>query len=77
MITPVLHVVYPNLYGVFNQTLKRGMKNLGIWPRFALEDSFADRYLAVNPIQLELASRLGLDLWTFDYLWWYIAPPRP
>ena len=56
------------------------MEALGIWPRNVQEDSFADQYEAVNPIQLELASQLGLDLWTFDYLWWYIvkhSSPRP
>jgi hypothetical protein len=79
-ITAVLHVVYPDRYGVFNETLKKAMEKLGIWPSNLPEGSFADQYLAVNPIQLKLARDLGIDLWTFDYLWWYVAPrtpPRP
>jgi hypothetical protein len=74
VITAILHVVYPDRYGVFNKTLKGAMETLGIWPGNVREDSFADQYIAVNPMQLELASQLGLDLWTFDYLWWYMAP---
>lgn len=80
VITAILHVVYPDRYGVFNATLKSAMEALGIWPRHLQDASFGDQYVAVNPIQLELASQLGLDLWTFDYLWWYIAksaPPPP
>jgi hypothetical protein len=76
VITPVLHLVYPKSYGVFNQTLEVAMKRLDIWPYFASNETFADKYLRPNPVQRELASRLGLDLWTFDYLWWYIAHPK-
>jgi hypothetical protein len=80
VITAILHVVYPDRYGVFNEMLRNAMGVLGIWPRNLREDAFADQYTATNPIQLELASELELDLWTFDYLWWYIvkrAPVRP
>jgi hypothetical protein len=66
VLTPILHVVYPDRYGVFNNLLKAGIKKLGIWPRKLSLAPFADRYEAVNPIQLELASQLGIDLWTFD-----------
>jgi hypothetical protein len=76
VITAVLHVVYPNRYAVCNETSKKAMGQLGIWPRDVPEDSFANQYLAANPIQLKLASALGTDLWTIDYLWWYLAPPR-
>jgi len=75
VMTAILHVVYPDRYGVLNETLKRAMAKLGLWPSTLPEDSLADQYVAVNPIQLELASQLGIDLWTFDYLWWYVAPP--
>jgi len=73
VITAILHVVYSDRYGVFNATLKTAMESLEIWPRGVGEDSLADQYMAVNPIQLELAAQLGLDLWTLDYLWWYVA----
>jgi Family of unknown function (DUF6308) len=37
----------------------------------------ADQYGVVNPILLELAKKLGIDVWTLDYLWWYIATRAP
>jgi hypothetical protein len=75
VLTAILHVVYPDRYGVFNSMLKAGMKKLGLWPRGLSTSPFADQYAAVNPIQLELASQLGIDLWVFDYLWWFVARP--
>jgi hypothetical protein len=77
VITAVLHVVYPDRYGVLNEMSKRAMERLGIWPGNLPEDSFTDQYMAVNPIQLELASQLGIDLWTLDHLRWYTAGPKP
>ena len=75
MITAILHVAYPDRYGVVNNTLKPAMARVGLWPRHASQNSLSDTFLAVNPIFLELASRLEIDLWTLDYLWWYLAPP--
>lgn len=74
VITAVLHVEYPERYGVVNNTLKPAMDKIGLWPSQVRDDSLADVFLAVNPIFLELASRLEIDLWTLDYLWWYLAP---
>jgi hypothetical protein len=76
VISAILHVVYPDRYGVFNETLKAAIVTLGIWPNGVPDDSFADQYVAVNGIQLELALQLGLDLWTFDYLWWYVVAAK-
>jgi hypothetical protein len=78
VITAILHVVYPDRYAVFNNVSKAAMLQLGLWPKDMPRGQFAgfpDQYLVVNPIQLELAAQLGIDLWTLDYLWWYIAPP--
>ena len=75
VLTAILHVVYPERYGVVNSMLKPAMDRLGLWPGQVNEDSLADVFLAVNPIFLALASRLEIDLWTLDYLWWYLAPP--
>jgi hypothetical protein len=74
VLTAILHVVYPDRYGVLNNKLKESMATLGLWPRDLPEDSLAGQYEAVNPILLELAEKLGIDLWTLDFLWWYVAP---
>jgi hypothetical protein len=70
IITPILLVSYPDRYGVLNTTVESGMKEVGVWPTLQRGSDFADKYLAVNEILLELASELGTDLWTLDALWW-------
>ena len=77
IMTAILHVVYPDRSGVLNNTLKEGMARLGIWPPDLPEDSLAAQYEAVNPIVLDLAKTLGIDVWTLDYLWWYVAFGKP
>jgi hypothetical protein len=74
ILTAILQVVYPDRYGVLNNKLNEAMAQLGLWPHNLPDDSLASRYEAVNPILLELAAKLGIDLWTLDYLWWYVAP---
>jgi hypothetical protein len=70
----ILHVVYPDRYRVLNTKLKEGMAKLVLWPQHNLaEDSLASQSEAVNLILLELAKMLEIDLWTLDYLWWYVA----
>ena len=71
VITAILHVAYPDRYGVVNQTLVRGLKKLGIWPRYLSNGTLADQYEILNPILLELRSQLGIDLWILDELWWH------
>jgi hypothetical protein len=77
VITAILQVVYPDRYGVFINTMRDAMTNLGLWPRNVPRSklaSFPRQYLGVNPTLLEVAAQLGIDLWTLDYLWFYLAP---
>lgn len=73
VITAILHIVYPEKYGVLNNTAEAGMKQVGVWPEFPRGSSFADRYEAVNRVLLDLAKALGTDLWTLDGLWWRLT----
>ena len=59
ILTAILHVVYPDRYGVLNNTLKEGKARLGLWPPDLPENSLADQYAAVNPILDELARSSG------------------
>ena len=70
IITPILHIVYPEKYGVLNRTAKDGMRQVGAWPESSKGASFADRYEATNGVLLELAQELRVELWTLDALWW-------
>lgn len=67
--TAILHVAYPEKYGVWNGKSKGGMKRLGLWPEFAYGAPIGEKYEKVNGILLNLAEELDTDLWTLDYLW--------
>lgn len=69
-ITPILHVVYPNRYGVWNSTSERTMIRLGFWPLFGPGWGFGYKYHAVNSAIGNAADHLGVDLWAIDTLWW-------
>lgn len=70
IITAVLHVAYPNKFGVWNNTSHSSMVALGLMPEMPHGSSFGVRYAAVNEILVELASALETDLWTLDTIWW-------
>jgi len=76
VITAILQVVYPDKYGVLNNTAEAGMRKVDLWPKLAGSVSFAQRYAAVNNVLLELSSQLNIDLWTLDALWWRITIPE-
>ena len=70
IITPILLIMFPEKYGVWNGTSEAGMKTLGVWPPVKTTTPFSEKYLAINEVLLELSKRLKLDLWTLDGLWW-------
>lgn len=68
--TPILHVVYPDMYGVWNSVAESAMNRLQLWPSFGRGWQFGERYVAVNQTLLDVAGELDIDLWTLDSLWW-------
>ena len=68
--TPILHVVYPEKYGVWNSIAESAMQRLQLWPQFGRGSTFGDNYVAVIKSLNEVASKLDVDLWTLDSLWW-------
>jgi hypothetical protein len=70
VITPIVHVVYPDKYGVWNSIAEDAMNRLGVWPPFGSSWGFGKQYQAVNDQILMVAAELGVDLWTIDSLWW-------
>jgi len=77
VITAILQVMYPDKYGVWNNTAESGMKQLDLWPQMPRGASFGERYVVLNPVLHETARELGIDLWTLDMLWWRIQPHMP
>src|SRR5271157_1589376 len=72
VLTAILQVEYPERYGVLNNVSEKALKHLGLWPQDIENASEAEVYEVVNQLLLRLASELGTDLWTLDYLWWYL-----
>lgn len=72
IITAILHVAYPDQYGVWNNTSHDGLLELGLLPQTARGASFGERYAAVNDVLLHLAAALDVDLWTLDAVWWFL-----
>lgn len=72
IITAILHVAYPNKYGVWNNTSNDGLIDLGIFPGVPRGSSFGERYAAVNEVLFGLAEKLELDLWSLDAVWWFL-----
>ena len=72
IITAILLIIFPDRYGVWNNTSEGALKKLDIWPQFDRKNSFGIRYIKVNEIFQYIATRLELDLWTLDLLWFLI-----
>ncbi|MHC4739523.1 MAG: endonuclease NucS domain-containing protein [Planctomycetota bacterium] len=73
VITAILQVMYPEKYGVLNNTAETGMKKLKLWPDFPRGATFGERYEAVNRVLFDTAKELDIDLWTLDMLWWRVS----
>lgn len=66
VLTPILLVVYPTKYGVWNSRSEDALKKLGIYPKFLPKDTFAQKYLKVNDVLLDLAHKYNISLWQLD-----------
>jgi hypothetical protein len=64
--TPILFVVYPDTYGVWNEPSQQGLKRLNRLPQFDRGASFADKYMKINKVLNDLASQYYLSLWQVD-----------
>ncbi|OQB05853.1 MAG: hypothetical protein BWY19_00737 [bacterium ADurb.Bin212] len=68
IVTPILLMVYPDKYGVWNQKSEDGLIKLGMIKKFRSNQSFSDKYLAINEALQELKTRLGITLFQLDEL---------
>lgn len=76
IITAILTVAYPNIYGVWNNTSEGGLVELNLMPEWPRGASFGVRYAAINDVLNDLARELGVDLWTLDTIWWHLSDAR-
>jgi len=77
VLTAILQVEYPERYGVLNNVAEKALQDLALWPQGTKNASEAEVYEVVNHLLLRLASELATDLWTLDYLWWYLGENAP
>ncbi len=68
----ILLIMFPNKYGVWNNTSEAGLRELKLWPSFEGAGTFGKKYVRVNEVLNNLAHDLGIDLWTLDAIWWAI-----
>jgi hypothetical protein len=72
VLTAILQVNQPDLYGVWNNTSDAGLKIVRLWKKEWEKGSGGDVYREMNAIYLQLAKMLEIDLWTLDALWWIL-----
>jgi hypothetical protein len=78
VLTAILHLVYPDEYGVYNQTSEDGLNALGRMPEFDRGEGFGSRYVKFNEALLQLSQDTGLSLAEVDaFLWDVINPVYP
>ncbi len=73
IITAILHVAYPQKYGVWNNASESALVELGMFPDVPRGASFGERYAAINAVLTAAADALKVDLWTLDALWWIVV----
>ena len=74
--TPILTVVYPEKYGVFNSRSERALKHFGLFPDLERGASFADRYIAVNEVLNQRAHKYDLSLLELDEVFGWFVPDK-
>lgn len=77
IVTAILQVVFPDKYGVWNNTSEGGLRVLKIWPNFEHGESNGSKYVKINEVLKELSKELNIDLWALDSLWWAVKSDAP
>jgi len=73
VLTPILLVVYPDKYGVWNSRTEAGLKKVGLYPNFKRGASFSEKYLEVNKILLDISNKYEMSLFKLDSVWWKLS----
>lgn len=74
--SPILLVVHPDRYGVWNTVSQDMMASLGYLPEATRLRNDGRSYAHVNDILLGISDRLGVDLWHLDTLWRLVSFDR-
>jgi hypothetical protein len=63
-LSAVLHIMFPEEYGVWNRTSEASLKEMNIWPNVEGDLRGGPLYRRINELLLALAKDLDVDLWT-------------
>lgn len=72
ILTPILHVVYPNKYGVYNSITKQALEKLNLKPILPRGAGFSEEYVKVNQILNDLSKEHDISLFQLDEVWWNV-----
>ena len=67
-LTPLLLVISPKEYGVWNDYSERALANMGVMPVFEEGMKLGDQYTLVNEKLLGLAEQYNVSLWWLDII---------
>lgn len=73
IVTPILMIVYPDKYGVWNSKSTEGLKRMNLLPEFKSKDSFSYKYIKINNILNDFARKHGITLWQLDEILGWLA----
>jgi MoxR-like ATPase/PAS domain-containing protein len=66
ILTAILHIAYPEKYGVWNLLSVKALEIVGVKPQFKRGASIGEKYCIINEIFKALSHDLDIDLWTLD-----------
>lgn len=71
--TAILHVCYPEKYGVFNNVVEEALEKIGRSPEYEWGWGWGSWYVETNKKLKEIAKELGTNLTEVDCLMYYIS----
>jgi hypothetical protein len=73
VVTPIMMVVYPGKYGVYNRRSDEGLTKVGLMPKHGKGAAFSRKYIKINKVLNDLASENNMSLFELDSVWWRVT----
>jgi len=73
VVTPIMMVVYPDKYGVYNRRSDEGLTKVGLMPKYGKGAAFSRKYIEINKVLNSLASENNMTLFELDGVWWRVT----
>lgn len=73
VVTPIMMVVYPDKYGVYNRRSDEGLTKVGLMPKHGKGAAFSKKYIEINKILNSFASENNMSLFELDSVWWRVT----